>query len=586
MFEKKIHNRSSQKLLKKSAWRKVLSLDFPVIKRDLLRSRRECALRGLRQSAKWASELAYALRDVEASPQDSTAAVDRNDDLDDTYFLAKSYLDLQEYDRVAYFTKNATGTTRFLHYYARYLSDEKKRLDDTVEPITAADRGASQELKDLQTELRALRPKLDGFCLYIYGVVLKRLQLQQQAVDVFVEAVHAEPLHWGAWLELSSLVADCDHLRSLELPNHWMKEFFLGHTYLELQLNEEVLETYEQLQKGPFLESTYLMAQVAIAYHNMRVVDKAIEGFQKLRKADPFRLDNMDIYSNLLYVKELRVELSHLAHSVCAIDKYKPETCCVIGNFYSLRSQHEKAVLYFGRALRLNPNYFAAWTLMGHEYMEMKNTNAAIQSYRQAIEVNRRDYRAWYGLGQTYEILKMPNYCLYYYRQAQELRPNDSRMMVALGEAYEKLDKHHEAKKCFWRAHSLGDFEGLALFRLARVYERLGESEQACAAFTDYVRQCESQCYRADREDLAHACRFLARHHLAQKDLDAAYEYAHKCTEFPETKEEARGLLKQDSGGGDMQIEEDEEDDDSLLTGQDSLICEVADVGGFRTPNK
>ncbi|KAH7933484.1 hypothetical protein HPB49_013176 [Dermacentor silvarum] len=369
------------------------------------------------------------------------------------------------------------------------------------------------------TELRALRPKLDGFCLYIYGVVLKRLQLRQQAIDVFVEAVHAEPLHWGAWLELSSLVADCDHLRSLELPDHWMKKFFLGHTYLELQLNEEMLETYEQLQKGPFLESTYLMAQ------------------------------------------------------------------------------HEKAVLYFGRALRLNPNYFAAWTLMGHEYMEMKNTNAAIQSYRQAIEVNRRDYRAWYGLGQTYEILKMPNYCLYYYRQAQELRPNDSRMMVALGEAYEKLDKHHEAKKCFWRAHYLGDFEGLALFKLARVYERLGESQQACAAFTDYVRQGDSQCYRADREDLAHACRFLARYHLAQKDLDAAYEFAHKCTEFPETKEEARGLLKQvaearalleqDTGGGEMQVEEEEdEDDDSLLTGQDSLICEITDVGGFRTPNK
>ena len=78
---------------------------------------------------------------------------------------------------------------------------------------------------------------------------------------------------------------------------------------------------------------------------------------------------------------------------------------------------------------------------MGHEYMEMKNTNAAIQSYRQAIEVNRRDYRAWYGLGQTYEILKMPYYCLYYYKQAQELRPSDSRMLVALGESYEKLDK-------------------------------------------------------------------------------------------------------------------------------------------------
>ena len=86
---------------------------------------------------------------------------------------------------------------------------------------------------------------------------------------------------------------------------------------------------------------------------------------------------------------------------------------------------------------------------MGHEYMEMKNTSAAIESYRQALgtfsylptvtlysisplffncsifycpEVSPRDYRAWYGLGQTYEILKMPLYSLYYFSQAQRLK--------------------------------------------------------------------------------------------------------------------------------------------------------------------
>jgi len=59
--------------------------------------------------------------------------------------------------------------------------------------------------------------------------------------------------------------------------------------------------------------------------------------------------------------------------------------CVCAGNYYSLRSQHEKAVLYFQRALKLNPNYLSAWTLMGHEYMELKQTSAAIQAYRQAI---------------------------------------------------------------------------------------------------------------------------------------------------------------------------------------------------------
>ena len=40
------------------------------------------------------------------------------------------------------------------------------------------------------------------------------------------------------------------------------------------------------------------------------------------------------------------------------IYKYRTETCCVICNYYSLRSQHEMEVVYFQRALKLNPGYF------------------------------------------------------------------------------------------------------------------------------------------------------------------------------------------------------------------------------------
>ena len=209
------------------------------------------------------------------------------------------------------------------------------------------------------------------------------------------------------------------------------------------------------------------------------------------------------------------------------------------------RSQHEKAVVYFQRALKLNPGYLSALTLMGHEYMEMKNTHAAIQSYRQAIEVNRRDYRAWYGLGQTYEILKMPFYCLYYYKQAQELRPADSRMLVALGESYEKLEKTQDAMKCFWKAHCVGDIEGgIALLRLARLYDRTGEQDQAAAAYKQYIEETEAQGI-TERDDQSGAYKYLANYYLKQDLLHEAHDFAMKCTDFPDVREEAKAILKE-----------------------------------------
>lgn len=41
-------------------------------------------------------------------------------------------------------------------------------------------------------------------------------------------------------------------------------------------------------------------------------------------------------------------------------------------------SQHDRAVVSFQRALRLSRSYLSAWTLMGHEFVELKNPAAAI----------------------------------------------------------------------------------------------------------------------------------------------------------------------------------------------------------------
>ena len=51
----------------------------------------------------------------------------------------------------------------------------------------------------------------------------------------------------------------------------------------------------------------------------------------------------MDVYSNVLYVRGEKAKLSYLAHRVAKTDRYRPESCCVIGNYYSMRGAHVKA---------------------------------------------------------------------------------------------------------------------------------------------------------------------------------------------------------------------------------------------------
>lgn len=50
----------------------------------------------------------------------------------------------------------------------------------------------------------------------------------------------------------------------------------------------------------------------------------------------------------------VQAELSFLAHECFQLDKFRAETCCIVGNYYSLRGQHEQAIVYFRRALKAN----------------------------------------------------------------------------------------------------------------------------------------------------------------------------------------------------------------------------------------
>jgi anaphase-promoting complex subunit 8 len=118
-----------------------------------------------------------------------------------------------------------------------------------------------------------------------------------------------------------------------------------------------------------FKSSNFVMNQVAHSFYNNQEFDTSMEWFQKLLDLDPFRYENMDTYSNILYIKENQGELANLALKQFYSNKYNPETCCVIGNYYSLMGEHLKAIVYFRKALKLDRTCLPAWTLMGHEYL-------------------------------------------------------------------------------------------------------------------------------------------------------------------------------------------------------------------------
>lgn len=505
----------------------------------------------------------------------------------------------------------------FLRAFSLYLDGERRKEEQVTELRDPLERTKlfNTNLPQLEADLRRSNElgELDAFGLYVYGVVLKALRGAKRAPSggrqktnnnefnqtsdartddsvgdaahvILIRSILKYPFNWSAWLDLGELCVEDSSIDQeveellLPISDHWMYHFFCVHVFIEEKANENAIAIIEKLangrmsenegqQQGFFIQSAYLQSQLAMAYYDIRDYDSAHDHFLALAEREPYRLDNMDAFSNVLYVKDQKVALSHLAHRSVTVDKYRPETCIIVGNYYSSKGRHEKAVQYFQRALKLDRSYLSAWTLLGHEYIEMKNTAAAIEAYRRAVDISDREYRAWYGLGQTYEIMNMLLHALFYFRKAAALHPHDARMWCAIGGCLLGLDRRSDAEKSYERAVSLGDGEGIATRKLAELYREDGDEEKAAKCYLRHLElRYQSQLaapltggsadsspeafenvvshVRVDEPE-AEALLYLAYYYRDNLEYDAAILCATRLEDYPgPEKEQGKGLLR------------------------------------------
>lgn len=471
-------------------------MDIPTISSDLITCHKHCEVRGFKKEAEWACGLLSSISDKSSLKLTSKAATNLSFNLEVLnnryYRRAKNLYYLGQYKRAAFYlkdTKQTLSEQRCLYYHAQYMAIETDRLNMCAEgeTVSATIKQVIQKVTDLLSELEKdiKRNKPDSWILCVYSKLLSKLNKVDQARDNLITAIRMEPLNWPAWDCLASLIIDRNHLNSIGIPNHWFGRFFAGAVYTRLQMFEEAYDLYHNHISEFFPTSAYVISQMAVAQNELRDIEAAVDSFKKVRSIDPFRLDDMAVYSNALYVSQRRYELASLAHSANEIEPFRYETCFCMANFYSLRAQHDKAAIYFARALKLDPTNVSAWILMGHEFMEMKKTEDAIKAYRSAINLDRSDPRAWYGLGQLYEILKLPNISLDHYLEAHKLKPNDSRFTIALADTYEKLEWHDQAITYYRRAGGAG------LGKLATLLEKQGRVKEAVEAHKDFLEWLE-----------------------------------------------------------------------------------------------
>ena len=127
------------------------------------------------------------------------------------------------------------------------------------------------------------------------------------------------------------------------------------------------------------------------------------------------------------------------------------ETCVITGNYFSLKSEHEKAAVLFKKATCVDPSNVHAWLLLGHELIELRNPSAALSVYQEALSRSTdrdKDSRPWHAIGQLFELINQQAFAVFYYEKAAAIDSADSRIWKALASCYTKINRPEEANKC------------------------------------------------------------------------------------------------------------------------------------------
>ncbi|OBA22051.1 TPR-like protein [Metschnikowia bicuspidata var. bicuspidata NRRL YB-4993] len=571
-------------------------VDLPLLRLDLFSAAQTLSQLHLYHAAKWALEALAGLAATEP-PLQPPAMLLIAGPLQDLLplTLAQSYFGCKEFERAAHVLRDcAGGHAVFLRLYASYLSVDKKAAEDLggalgvgpsagllggSAPRGGPDDGLDQhkDLADglsgrlaaivLEIERFHARPGTapNAFLLFLQGVIYNRRKRVRLAQDHLLASLQAFAYNWSCWQELAQTFATYDEAAAfVERTRAAAPALAAGVMFqiFEVVLLQEFYQGaaafHEKIRPlcDVFPSFVFLKVQkFLVAYHGLDYLH-AEQLFDAILLQDPMRLDDLDTYLNMLYVMEKKLKLAFLAQYTLQIDRFRAETCCVVANYHLMKGEHDKAVMYYKRALTLNRACLSAWTLMGHEFVELKNSHAAIESYRRAVDINAKDFRAWYGLGQAYEVLDMHLYALYYYQRATSLQPTDKRMWQAIGNCYEKIDKLEEALLSFDKALAIeslsraGDdaaepasVEPHICFKLAVISEKLGRTKDSYK----YMRICfEQECEWGVTDETSKARLWLARHALENRHFDDAYELA-KDFNFSNAHdvEEARAIAKE-----------------------------------------
>jgi tetratricopeptide (TPR) repeat protein/peroxiredoxin len=147
------------------------------------------------------------------------------------------------------------------------------------------------------------------------------------------------------------------------------------------------------------------------------------------------------------------------------------------------------AVVYFQRAMHINPGYLVALVNLGNAYRELKDWTSARASLQQAVQLAPGDAEANYSLGMAYAQTDDSDHAREYLLKALQARPAYPEALNNLGILFLRTHHRDDAVTRFLECIRVAPTFDQSYLNLARVYAIEGDREKARNTLLELLRQ-------------------------------------------------------------------------------------------------
>ncbi len=197
---------------------------------------------------------------------------------------------------------------------------------------------------------------------------------------------------------------------------------------------------------------------------------EAEDSFNKALKNADVEKDDILYHIGSSYVQagEIDKAISYFEKSL----KLNPENELALydlGFFSDQEGQYQKSIEYYNRYLDIDPFNFSIWFNLGISYNKAGEFEKAVKAYEFALALNEDFDQSLFNIGNAYANAGKYPEAIKSYLEYLELDPENDDAMCYIGECYLNLEDHFQAEKFYRKSLEINPENDTALFGIGLI---------------------------------------------------------------------------------------------------------------------